>query len=138
MNPTTISANTALVYTMVIVSASDSDMTDSELKLIGSVVRTFPAFNGYDEENIIRDAENCAAILGDEEGLEAVLGLIKEAVPKANVDTAYALACDVAVADGSLAQEELRLLEMIRHTLGVDRLTAAAIERGAAARARTL
>jgi hypothetical protein len=30
------------------------------------------------------------------------------------------------------------VLEMIRHTLFVDRLTAAAIERGAAARARAL
>ena len=138
MSPTTISANSALVYTMVIISASDSDMPDSELKLIGNIIRTVPAFKGYDEENLIRDAENCAAILGDDEGLDAVLGLIKEAVPAANIDTAYALACDIAVADGSLAQEELRLLEMIRHTLGVDRLTAAAIERGAAARARAL
>ena len=136
MSTTTISAHSALIYVMVIVSASDSDMTDSELKFIGTTVRTFPAFNGYDEENIIRDAENCAAILGDDEGLEAVLGLVKEALPQTHLDTAYALACDVAVADGALAQEELRVLEMLRHNLGVDRLTAAAIERGAAARAR--
>jgi len=70
MSPTTISANSALVYTMVIVSASDSDMPDSELKVIGNIVRTFPAFDNYDEENIIRDAENCAAVLGDDGGAD--------------------------------------------------------------------
>ena len=48
--------------------------------------------------------------------------------------TAYALACDVVAVDGVATQEELRLLEMMRHSLDVDRLTAAAIERGAAAR----
>ena len=50
------------------------------------------------------------------------------------METAYALACDVAVADSRLTQEELRLLEMIRFRLEVDRLSAAAIERGARAR----
>ena len=136
MTNSTISAQTALVYVMMIVSASDREMTDSELKQIGEIVRTLPAFKGYDEENLIRDAENCAMILQEEEGLEAVLGLVKEALPETHVDTAYALACDIAVADERLAQEELRILEMIRHKLGVDRLAAAAIERGAAARAR--
>jgi len=38
------------------------------------------------------------------------------------------------VCDGQLSQEELRLLEVLRHGLDVDRLTAAAIERGAATR----
>ena len=37
-------------------------------------------------------------------------------------------------ADGDASQEELRMLEMIRFRLDVDRLTAAAIERGARAR----
>ena len=41
---------------------------------------------------------------------------------------------DVVAADGDASQEELRMLEMIRHRLDVDRLSAAAIERGARAR----
>ena len=40
----------------------------------------------------------------------------------------------VAAADGSLAETELRLLEEIRYELEIDRLHAAAIERGARAR----
>ena len=43
-------------------------------------------------------------------------------------------ACDVAVADGKLSQEELRLLQMLRHMLELDRLHSAAIERGARVR----
>jgi tellurite resistance protein len=49
-------------------------------------------------------------------------------------ETAYALACDVAAADGTLEEAELRLLEEIRYELDLDRLHAAAIERGARAR----
>jgi hypothetical protein len=40
----------------------------------------------------------------------------------------------VVAADGRAQQEDLRLLEMIRHRLDIDRLIAAAIERGARAR----
>jgi len=53
-------------------------------------------------------------------------------------ETAYALACDVAAADTHLGQQELRLLEEIRYELELDRLHAAAIERGARARYMTL
>ena len=133
---TTISAETALVYLMVVVSASDNEMTDSELKRIGDIVRSTRPFQDYDDENLVRDAENCAAILGEDDGLDAVLGLVKEAVPATHIDTAYAIACEIAVADGRLEQEELRILALIRGNLGLDRLTASAIERGSAARAK--
>ena len=53
-------------------------------------------------------------------------------------ETAYALACEVAAADGRPADAELQMLEMLRHRLGIDRLIAAGIERGVQARHRTL
>jgi len=134
----TISPNSALVYTMVIVSASDSEMSNSELKRIGDVVHMLPAFKGYDEDNIVRDAKNCAEILSEDDGLEAILGLIKEALPATHLDTAYALACEIALADLKVSQEELRILQLIRMTLGLDNLTAAALERAATARARSI
>ena len=133
MKPT-ISHHTALIYTMVLISAADSDMTDRELFTIGEIVRTLPVFRDYDPEILPKAAEDCAEILGQEDGLEAVLGLIVEALPEKLRETAYALACDVAAADVMVRQEELRLLEFIRHHLAVGRLPAAAIERGARAR----
>ena len=67
-----------------------------------------------------------------------LLRLVHEALPDKLHETAYAIACDIVAADLSASQEELRLLEMLRHRLDVDRLAAAAIERGARARHMTL
>jgi hypothetical protein len=48
------------------------------------------------------------------------------------------LCCDVAAADGLIFEPELRLLEEIRYELSIDRLHAAAIERGSRARHMTI
>ena len=129
---------TALVYTMVLVSAADGEMTDNELARIGDTVRTLPVFRDYEPGRLAIEAEDCAEALAGEDGLDTVLDLIATALPAKLAETAYAVACDVAAADNRVAQEEARLLEMLRHRLAVDRLTAAAIERGARARHRTL
>jgi len=134
----TISPETALVYTMVVVSASDDQMTDSELTRMTGLVGYLPAFRNYNVEKLNQDTASCIEILQSEEGLDAVIGLIGEAIPETHYDLVYAIACEVAASDGSLSQEELLLLEMIRHTLNVDRLTAAAIERGTAARQKSV
>jgi tellurite resistance protein len=60
--------------------------------------------------------------------------MIVEALSPRLRETAYAVACDVAAADGTLADEEANLLEFLRRRLGIDRLVAAAIERAAQAR----
>jgi hypothetical protein len=55
-------------------------------------------------------------------------------LPQPLRETAYAVACDVAAADGSLESAELEILKLLRRRLNVDRLVAAAIERAAYAR----
>ncbi|MEL7206405.1 MAG: tellurite resistance TerB family protein, partial [Pseudomonadota bacterium] len=77
-------------------------------------------------------------LFGEEDGLDALFGLIRDNLPERLFETAYALACDVAAADGSLAETELRMLGEIRFELNIERLHAAAIERGARARYMTL
>ncbi len=129
-----ISTEAALIYTMVIVSAADNDMTDSELAAIGEIVRHLPIFEEYDPNMLPETARSCADVLGEDDGLETVFGIIKESIPDTLRETAYALAIEVAAADGDASQEELHLLELIRHTLEIDRLIAAGIERGARAR----
>src|SRR5690606_10668753 len=74
----------------------------------------------------------CVDMLNGDHALDQIIAKIRAVLPKKVYDTAYALACDVAVSDGQLSQEELRILEILRHGFDVDRLTAAAIERGAA------
>ena len=73
-----------------------------------------------------------------EEGLDALFGLVKENLPADLNETAYALCCDVAAADGLIFETELRLLEEIRYEFEIDRLHAAAIETGSRARHKTI
>ncbi len=124
----------ALIYAMVIASAADSNMTDAELARISEIVSLLPAFRSFDLDRLPKITNDCAALLSDEDGLEEAFGQMREALPDRLRETAYALACDVVAADGTAVQEELRLLEIMRDSLDIDRLNAAAIERGAAAR----
>jgi tellurite resistance protein len=97
-----------------------------------------PVFAAYDIDRMNRTAQVVFDLFAQEDGLDALFGLVRDNLPEALYETAYALACDVAAADGTLAETELRLLEEIRYELSLDRLHAAAIERGARARHITL
>mgnify|MGYP001261622015 CR=1 FL=1 len=130
--------HTALIYIMVVMAAADSDMTDNEIMTIGHIIRSLPIFRDYDEDQLPKAAEACAEILAEDGGLDTIVGLAREALPEGSLrETAYVLACDVAAADGRVSQEEIRLLEILRHGLSVGRLPTAAIERAARARFAT-
>ena len=124
----------ALIYTMVLASAADRDMSDPELRTIGDMVRTLPIFLDLDDSEISTIAGTCADMLNDDDGLEAALEFIMATLPEKLRETAYAIACDIVAADLAASQEELRLLEMLRFKLQIDRLIAAGIERGSRAR----
>jgi tellurite resistance protein len=130
----TISHHTALIYVMVTMSAVDARMNDEELARIGSIVRNLPVFNDYSDKQLVANAEDCASILNADGGLDAVLALVAEALPKHLHETAYALAVEVAAADLNVEQEELRFLQLLRDKFNLDKLIVAAIERGARAR----
>ncbi len=129
-----IDHHAALIYTMVLVSAADREMTDAELQTIGDTVKVLPVFQDYDLENLPNTARACAEAINGPDGVEGTVARIAKALPTKLHETAYALACDVAASDGSASQEELSVLEMLRHRLHVGRLPAAAIERGTKAR----
>jgi tellurite resistance protein len=135
---TMISHHAALIYTMVLCSASDRNMTDAELETIGDTISHLPIFKDYDRKLLPQTASACAELLDLEDGLDKALEMIRKALPEKLRETAYALACDVAAADGKVTVEESRLLDMIRYELQVGKLVAAAIERGARARHMTL
>lgn len=133
-----IDHHAALIYTMVLMSAADRDMSDAELTSMGEMVGQLPVFRDYDKQKITKTAAACADLLQNNDGLDKILKKIKANLPEHLRETAYALACDVAAADSSVTVEETRLLELIRHELGIGKLVAAAIERGARARHMTL
>lgn len=134
MAPPSFSPQDSLVALMVAVSAADSQMRTAELLTIEQQVNTLPVFSDYDIDRMQRLAQTVFDLIEEEDGLDALFGLIREGLPERLRETAYALACEVAAADGRLRQTELRMLEEVRHELAIDRLAAAAIERGARAR----
>ncbi|HUO93882.1 MAG TPA: tellurite resistance TerB family protein [Rhizomicrobium sp.] len=134
----TISPHAALIYVMVVVSAADGTMSEGELRAIGDLTKHLPVFAGFDEHRLLAVSQECAAILHEEDGLDAVLGLIRDNLPEHLRETAYWLALEVALTDSRVALEEVRVLELIRRSLGLDRLAAAALERGARARYQTV
>jgi tellurite resistance protein len=129
-----VSPHAALIYTMILVSAVDRRMPDSELRRIGQIVQNWPVFRAYDPNQLTETAQECAVLLQTDEGLERVLGLIKGSVPVHLRETAYLLACDVAAVDGRVPFVESRMLARIRHALEIDHLVAAALERAISAR----
>lgn len=127
-------AQDALVAIMVTVSVSDETIRTAELVAIERQVNHLPVFAQYDIDQVRVVAQTVYKLMEEEDGLDTLFAMVRSALPERLFETAYALACDVAAADGKLGQSELRLLEEVREELDIDRLHAAAIERGARAR----
>ena len=128
----------ALVAVMVGVSASDQNPRTSELLAIERAVNHTPVFANYDIDRVRAVSQTVMTLFEEEDGLDALFGLVRQSLPEKLFDTAYVLACDVASADGRLTEDELRMLGEIREVLELDRLHAAAIELAAKARHRRL
>ncbi len=132
--PASFSPEDALIAVMVAVSAADETVNSRERESISRIVNYLPVFSNYDQDRIPMVNSIVYDLLEELDGLDALFGLVRDALPEDLEETAYALACDVAASDGTLKQSELRILEEVRYELDVDRLHAAAIERGARAR----
>jgi tellurite resistance protein len=133
-----ITPHEALIYVMITMSAVDRQISDHELERIAQIVRQLPVFMGFDINNLARTAERCGDLLSEEEGLEELLQMVADALPRKLHETAYALAVEVAAADLKVPDEEIRLLELLRDVLHLDKLVTAAIERSARARHQTI
>lgn len=138
MNTVVLTPQDSLVAVMIAVSAADEKIVEKELTAIRAIVGRMPVFEGYDTDRVGLVSGIVADLFEEDEGIDALIGIVKASLPDHLRETAYALACDLAAADGSIHQTEMRLLEIIRHDLQVGRLAAAAIERGARARHQKL
>ena len=138
MPDTELTPQDSLVAIMIAISASDENIRTSELVTIERIVNHLPIFADYDPDRIKSVSSMVLGLFAKEDGLDILFSRIRKNLPEPFFETAYALACDVAAADGKLMEAELRLLEEMRYELNIDRLHAAAIERGARARHLTL
>ena len=134
----TMTPQDCLVALMIAVSASDANILTAELVKIQSTLNHLPIFAEYDIDRLNVMSQLVLDLFEQEDGVDALFELIIDHLPQRLYETGYALCCDVAAADGIIRAPELRLLEEMRYTLNIDRLHAAAIERGARARHITL
>jgi tellurite resistance protein len=137
-NPPLLSAEDALVAIMIAEGLSDETISGQEFLSISRIVDHLPIFQSYDQSRIKIVAQTVVDLFEEEDGLDALFGLVKDSLSLHLYETAYALACDVAACDGRLLESELQMLKEIRYELNIDRLNAAAIERGARARHQKL
>lgn len=129
-----LSPQDALVAVMIATSVADENQTTAELLVIDRLVDALPAFEDYDKDRVRGVGDIVQELFSEEDGIDALIGLVADALPERFNETAYAVACDVAAADGNVKMGELKFLEILRHDLRVGRLVAAAIERAARAK----
>jgi len=127
----------ALVAMMVAASVADQDIKVIEMYSIERICNYLPVFSGYNLDNLSTVSNTVFDLLEEDEGLDALFGMVKAALPLKLYETAYALCCDVSAADGRLRDEELRFLQETRYEMNIDRLRTSAIEWGARARHMT-
>lgn len=130
----TLSPEESLIYAMITTAAVDGRITDDELLRIGSIVKELPPFLNYDHAWLVKESQDCSKVMAGPNGLDDVLDLIVGALPRHLEETAYVLCAEVAATDLRVRLEEVRFLELLAARLGLDKLTCAALERGAKAR----
>ncbi len=138
LKPADFTPEDTLLAVMIAVSATDDTIRTSELVSIERMVNHLPVFSSYKMDRLKEVSAATFDILEEEDGLDILWDTVRRNLPERLFDTAYAVACDVAAADGTAREAELRLLADMRYELNIDRLLAAAIEAGARARHRIL
>lgn len=127
-------AQDCLVALMFAASIVDLNLKTIEMLSIERTINHLPIFADYNIDNLRSINQSVIELIEDEEGLEALFGLVKNALPEKLYETAYALCCDIAAADGRLRESELRLLQEMRYEFNLHPLHSAAIEQSAKAR----
>ena len=124
-----LSKHAALIYIMIMVSASDRNMKNIELSWIGAIVKRLPIFADYDVARLTETAAACADTLAGERGVDTALDSVANSLPPHLRETAYALALEVAAADLRVKPAEMKILQIIRDRLEIGQATADALER---------
>jgi hypothetical protein len=99
---------------------------------------SLPVFEGFNIDTLDTISSRTVKLLGDGNGIDEILAIARDELPKRLHETAYALAVEIAAVDVSAGQEELQFLELLGDTLDIDKLGMAAIEHSARVRYRKM
>ena len=78
----------ALVAVMIAVSASNEDIRTAELIKIQSAVNMLPVFADFDVDHLKSISQVVFDLFEQEDGLDALFGLVREALPERLYETA--------------------------------------------------
>jgi hypothetical protein len=126
----------ALLKIMLIMSTADGQRPDKELNIIADLASNLPVFKSVTADDLILAIRATTILLEESDSIDALIEEAAVSLPKPLRETAYALAVEVAAVDLLATEEELRLLELLRDTLNIDMLLAAAVEASARVRYR--
>ncbi|MGC6512619.1 MAG: tellurite resistance TerB family protein [Parvibaculales bacterium] len=132
--PSIFTIEQVLVQLMLTTAAADGPVSDVEIERIERLMAFLPVFENLSSDQMPLMLDQFSALMSDDQGLDALLETAAETLPENLHETAYALAVEIAAADLTVQPEEIRFLELLRDTLKLEKLAAAAIERGARAR----
>lgn len=115
-------------------------ITRTDADALGDFIATQAAFAALD--NIAQAQEMAQALAQDisdaTDGFDTLLNLLAAALRDDAAATAYCLCADFIALHGRVSPEEMRFLERLGDALGIDRLSRAAFDRAAQARATPL
>lgn len=98
--------------------AADGVVTEEEAAGLGTTLSRMSLYGGMSNRDINKIFEKLIKVIRSQ-GVEQLMTLAAQAVTPALRPTAFAIASDLLMADGSVASEEKRFLEKIQKSLDV-------------------
>jgi uncharacterized tellurite resistance protein B-like protein len=110
-----------LIETMLGAMEADGDVTEDEMATFSGNLENHSLFEGLSGEEINRLVDLAADAIRDAGGGQARLEAIAKALPSRSQRlTAYAMACEICVADRELAEAEIAFLDKTQSAFGLD------------------
>lgn len=110
-----------LIEAMLGAMEADGDVTEDEMAALQRHLEDHELFKGLTGDELNRFVDLAAEAIRTAGGGRARLGDIAKGLPsRAQRLTAYSLACEICVADRSLAEAEIDFLDDLQNKLGLD------------------
>ncbi len=116
----TLSRQEAFAGVLLAAAACDGHISNEEAQGLGVIALRMKMFQGYDGSKFSKMMDKLLGVL-KREGVETLVQRSIDALPEELGETAFAGACDLALADQGIEEDEKEFLHELRMKLGIDR-----------------
>jgi len=113
-----LSKEEAFAAVSLVTIAADGVITEEEVRSMFVHLYRMKMFAGFNDKQFSNMLSKLANIVR-KQGLEALVAMSRESLPENLKATAFAVATDLALADGDIAEEEKHLLTKVQQSLGL-------------------